>query len=169
MSFTLETERLALRPLTPEDHEGFHAIWGDPEVIWWGAHGNAEETAAGLQRVIDRTRDCPPGVAWHAIRRRGEEEILGDVVLQPAPFIEGLEVGWHLRRDAWGHGYATEAARGLIGHVFAAGLAERLYAAVAHTNEPSLRVVDRLGMRYVKDITHGGLPHRLFVIDRPAG
>jgi hypothetical protein len=37
---SLETERLLIRALHPEDLPGFHSVWGDPEVIWWGADAN---------------------------------------------------------------------------------------------------------------------------------
>lgn len=169
MNEPFETERLSLRPFTLDDHEGFYRIWGDPEVIWWGAIDDREESARRFRTLVEREHDWPDGVGWLALRRRGEEAILGDVILQPAKFVDGLEIGWHLSREAWGHGYATEAARGLIEQTFARGVAERLHAIVAIENARSLRVVEKLGMQAVKDMPYAGLPHRLFALDRPAG
>ena len=58
-----------------------------------------------------------------------------------------VEIGWHLHPDSWGHGYATEAARAVLAHGFAAGLPEIL--AVTHLgNEPSQAVCRRIGMRH---------------------
>ena len=54
-------------------------------------------------------------------------------------------MGWHLHPDAWGHGYATEAARALVAREFAAGTSE-IYAVVSPGNEPSMAVCRRLGM-----------------------
>jgi RimJ/RimL family protein N-acetyltransferase len=62
-----------------------------------------------------------------------------------ASFPDDVEVGWHLHPDSWGHGYATEAARGAIAKGFGAGLTE-IYAVVRPDNERSIAVCRRLGM-----------------------
>ena len=169
MNRALQTERLSLRPFTHEDHAGFHGIWGDPEVIWWGAIDDLEESRDRFRQLVDREAAWPDGVGWLAVRRRGEDAILGDVIVQPAKFVDGIEIGWHFRRDAWGHGYATEAAQAVLDRALAEGVVERMYAIVAIQNDRSLRVVEKLGMRPVKDMEYAGLPHRLFAIDRSAG
>jgi ribosomal-protein-alanine N-acetyltransferase len=166
MNRALETERLEMRPFTLDDAEGWHAIWGDPEVIWWGASDSFEKSRAGLERLLAREETWPDGIGWLAVRRRGEEEILGDVLLQPARFIEGYEIGWHFRRDAWGKGYATEAARAVLDRCLREGVCDRIYAIVALQNSRSLRVVEKLAMPVVKDMEYANLPHRLFAIDR---
>jgi RimJ/RimL family protein N-acetyltransferase len=58
---------------------------------------------------------------------------------------DDIEVGWHLHPDAWGHGYATEAARGALRWGFDRGL-EEVHAVVRPDNAPSLRVCGRLAM-----------------------
>lgn len=172
---TITTERLVLRPLRIADAEAWHAIWGDPDVIWWGAAADRTESRAGLERVLARMAACPDGMDWYAVTLREDADradpgaVLGDVLFQPAPFVDGIEIGWHFRRSAWGHGYATEAARAVADFAFARGLVERLYAIVALQNAPSLRVVEKLGMQVVKDMTYADLPHRLFALDRPGG
>ena len=169
MNHPLTTDRLDLRPFTDADHEGFHGIWGDPEVIWWGATEDPDECRKGFRTIVAREFDWPDGVGWLAVRRKGEATILGDVILQPAKFVDGIEIGWHFRRDAWGHGYATEAAQAVLDRALAEGVVERMYAIVAIQNDRSLRVVEKLGMRPVKDMEYAGLPHRLFAIDRSGG
>ena len=109
MNHPLETERLALRPFTLDDAEAWHAIWGDREVIWWGASESFENSRTALERLLDRETEWPAGIGWLAVRRQGDDEIIGDVLLQPAPFAPGIEIGWHFRRHAWGKGYATAA------------------------------------------------------------
>jgi RimJ/RimL family protein N-acetyltransferase len=164
MNRPLETQRLSLRPFTLEDAEAWHAIWGDPEVIWWGASESFEKSRAGLERLLAKEATWPDGIGWLAVRRRGEEEIIGDLLLQPAPFAEGIEIGWHFRRHAWGNGYATEAARAGLERALAEGACDRIYAIVAHRNTRSLRIVEKLGMPAERDLEYAGLPHRLFVI-----
>jgi RimJ/RimL family protein N-acetyltransferase len=73
--------------------------------------------------------------------------VLGTVLLLTLPNDDhgAVEIGWHLHPDAWGHGYATEAATAVLGHGFAGGLREII--AVAHTtNDASIAVMRRLGM-----------------------
>jgi RimJ/RimL family protein N-acetyltransferase len=73
--------------------------------------------------------------------------VAGSILLVPLPEPSAgeVEVGWHLHPDSWGHGYATEGARGAIAHGFASGLRE-IYAVVRPDNERSLAVCRRLGL-----------------------
>ena len=166
-SHTLHTERMTLRPWRADDLEAFHAIWGDPEVIWWGANESLDVTRPAFERLVAAHADWPAGVRWYAMLEEGGARILGDVLLQPARFVEGIEIGWHLCRDAWGRGLATEAAAAALARAFEEGDMERIFAIVAVENARSLRVVEKLGMHAEKDMEYAGLPHRLFVIDRP--
>jgi [ribosomal protein S5]-alanine N-acetyltransferase len=155
--------RLAMRPWDAADLASFHAIFGDPRVIWWGKHKpDLAESRASLERAI-REQDLPrAGLGRFAIELRNTSFVVGNVMLRPATFIEGIEVGYHVVFDAWGHGYATEVARATIDYAFTTiGLA-RVVAAVALQNERSLRVVDKLGLVPITEKEHGGLPHRIF-------
>jgi RimJ/RimL family protein N-acetyltransferase len=165
----IATERLRLRPWKADDLPAFHAIWGDPEVIWWGAHESLEATRIALTALLERHATWPPGLGWFALCARDSGAIVGDVILQPAPFVDGIEIGWHLGRSAWGRGLATEAARAVLAYGFEQVGLERIYAIVATQNERSLRVVQKLGFGPVQDMEYAGLPHRLFAIDAPPG
>jgi RimJ/RimL family protein N-acetyltransferase len=70
------------------------------------------------------------------------------VLLVNLPESAEIEVGWHLHPDSWGHGYATEAARGAIAKGFSEGLRE-IFAVVRPDNERSLAVCRRLGMTHL--------------------
>jgi len=161
----IETERLDLRPFVRADLPAFHAIWGDPEVIWWGANESLEKTRQGFESLLGRQETWPDGLGWLAVIERDSGELIGDVLLQPAPFVEGVEIGWHFRRSAWGCGFATEAASAVLASVFRAQRVERIYAIVATQNQRSLRIVSKLGMREVKAMEYASLPHILFAID----
>jgi RimJ/RimL family protein N-acetyltransferase len=82
---------------------------------------------------------------------------------------EDIEIGWHLHPDAWGRGYASEAAAAVLGQAWHAGLS-RVIAVTNPANVASQAVCRRIGMR------HGGLTERyydttceLFEIEAPAG
>ncbi len=158
----LETERLRLRPFTLDDAEAFHAIWGDPEVIWWGANDTFEQSRDRLRGLLASQSAWPAGVAWFAVTPKHGDGVVGDVLLQPARFADGIEIGWHLRRDVWGKGYATEAARCVLAYALEELGLDRVYAIVATRNDRSLRVVDKLGMQRVCEMTYAELPHVLY-------
>ena len=81
---------------------------------------------------------------------------------------DDVEVGWHLHPDAWGRGYATEAARSAMDRAFAGGLAE-IYAVVYPGNDRSVAVTHRLGMRPLGPQTrwYGGITLNAFVATNP--
>ena len=82
-----------------------------------------------------------------AVERAEDGVVVGTVLLLTLPHDDHgeVEIGWHLHPDSWGHGYASEAARAVLAHGFAAGLPEII--AVSHTdNDPSQAVMRRLGM-----------------------
>ena len=165
MNRPVETERLDLRPFTADDADGWHGIWGDPEVIWWGASESLENSTRSLLRLIEAEKGWPDGIGWLAVREKGRDGIVGDVLVQPGPFPdEGTEIGWHFRTHVQGRGYATEAARAAAEQCFALGACDRLYALVEENNAPSLRVASKLGMTTEKTVEHAGLPHRLFLL-----
>lgn len=160
----IETPRLQLRPLTLADAQAFHVIWGDPDVIWWGANGSLEESRQFLATAIARTAQRDE-LGWFAMRRRDDGDLVGDVVLQPAPWDAGvLEIGWHVAKHAQGQGYATEAALAVRDHAGAAGISH-LEATIVPDNEPSRRVARRLGMTVVGSLLRGGLDHDLWSLD----
>jgi [ribosomal protein S5]-alanine N-acetyltransferase len=83
--------------------------------------------------------------------------------------VEGktlLEVGYHLHRDQWGHGYATEAARACLDYAFRDLGAAEVVSLIRPENLPSRRVGERNGMTVDKQILFHGLPHLLYVMKR---
>lgn len=157
----LRTARLVLRPLGPGDAEDLHGIWGDPRVIFWGASPSLQATRARLPALIARTQGLAWPAGWHLARERASGRVVGDVLLQPAPFLPGeLEAGWHLRHDAWGRGYATEAAGALLAAAFEhLPSLRRVVCAILPSNAASERVARRLGFRWITGAVHGGFAH----------
>ena len=65
-----------------------------------------------------------------------------------------LEVGYHFRRDHWGHGYATEAARACMEYAFRQLAAEKVVSLILPENLPSRRVAERNGMQVERQVLH---------------
>ncbi|MER6364403.1 GNAT family N-acetyltransferase [Kitasatospora sp. NPDC001527] len=144
----LHTGRLLLRRWRDSDLEPWAAMNADPEVReHLGDLLTREQSDASVARfeaAFDRR-----GYGWSAVEVRATGEFIGFVGLDEVdgglPFT-GVEIGWRLARTAWGHGYATEAARAVLAHGFdALGLPEILAVTTA-SNLRSQAVMRRIGM-----------------------
>ena len=80
--------------------------------------------------------------------------------------VDEIEIGYHVRRDLWGRGLATEAARACRDYGFARLAVERLISLIRPENEPSRRVAEKNGMRVWKEITWHSLQHLVYAINR---
>lgn len=164
----VDTDRLELRPFASGDDALYHAIWGDPEVIWWGASPDRATSAQRFKALLVRCAAMPHGLGWSWLVEKEDGTVVGDVCLQPAPNPPGgIEIGWHLARAQWGNGYATEGAAPLLEHAWTLGL-EEVTAMIVPVNTPSIRVAERLGMeRRGPIVDRGGLAHGLWVAAAP--
>ncbi|QIJ64884.1 GNAT family N-acetyltransferase [Streptomyces sp. JB150] len=146
----LRTARLLLRSWRDDDLAPWAALNTDPEVRrYLPGVPSRERTDAGVAR-FQADLDARGWGFW-AVEVRGTGEFIGFTGLDPVeegqPFT-GVEAGWRLARSAWGHGYATEAARAALAFGFAElGLPEIL-AVTTHDNLRSRAVMRRLGMTY---------------------
>jgi RimJ/RimL family protein N-acetyltransferase len=144
------TARLDMTQWTPDpsDVDRLFDTYSRWEVArWLGATPKALSTRDEAAAVVDRWAGRCVGYqgVW-AVRVRDTGVVAGTVLLVPLPGAAGqVEVGWHFHPDSWGHGYATEAARGALARGFAHGLAE-IFAVVRPGNDRSMAVCRRLGM-----------------------
>lgn len=166
----LHTARLRLRPWSEDDATAFHGLWGDPRVTWWESSHSARASQRKLEGVLARCAAMPEGLGWWAVEERGTDRIagrvVGNAVLQPAPYDETAELGYHLAHDFWGRGYASEAAGAALRHAIST-LALPVVSAVVHVdNHASHRVATRIGLREIGPMTFKGMPHLLYRITR---
>ncbi len=147
----LETDRLIIRPWRDDEAARVLDIQSRVEVVKWLGDGEPKllKDLDEAQRRIERYRELsedPPRGFW-AVEVKETGLAAGSVLLLELPNAEDheVEIGWHLHPDAWGHGYASEAAQAVLAHGFAAGLPEIL--AVTHTdNYASQGVCRKIGM-----------------------
>jgi RimJ/RimL family protein N-acetyltransferase len=154
----LRTPRLVLRPWHAADDAEVAAaldVYRRDEVArWLGATPSPwpdlDYARTRLERWASVGRQSPGFGLW-AVVPDGAAHPVGTVLLVRLPDADGaptddVEIGWHLHPDAWGRGYATEAAQALLAHAFGP-LALTCVNAVAHDgNAPSFAVMQRLGM-----------------------
>jgi ribosomal-protein-alanine N-acetyltransferase len=77
-----------------------------------------------------------------------EGEFIGFVGLNEPGFMPGVEIGWRLKREAWGHGYATEAGRAVLAYAFDDIGLDEVISFTSTTNFRSQQVMQRLGMTH---------------------
>src|SRR6476646_3912184 len=141
----LETRRLLLRPISLDDLDEFVALHADPEVttfIYAFDRAEAEERLRRDEREWEER--------GHGVLAGDSGRFLGRAGLKHWPQFDETELGWVLRRDAWGHGYATEAMRACIEWGFSEFDVPYLTAMVNAANVRSIRVAERLGLTPVR-------------------
>jgi RimJ/RimL family protein N-acetyltransferase len=144
----LTTDRLLLRHWRDSDLDPWAAMNADPEVReFFPTVLTRDESAASMARFqTDLERR---GYGWWAVEVRATGEFVGFTGLDPVddglPFT-GIEIGWRLARSAWGHGYASEAARAVLAYGFDALELPEILAITAVGNVRSQAVMRRIGM-----------------------
>jgi RimJ/RimL family protein N-acetyltransferase len=169
------TERLHLRPWRPDDVDTILAIYSQWEVArYLGRTPKAMTGRADAEAALARwTALSDGGLGVWAIVPTGQAEPVGSLLLKELPLSDDagpsgdIEIGWHLRPQAWGRGYATEAATRVLDHAWTLGVDE-VFAVTYPENTPSQAVCVRIGMTPL-GLTerYYDLPCQLFRIARP--
>lgn len=152
----IETPRLFLRPWRKTDAAFVGRIVGDPEVMEFSDHGAlAPEAHADWLRsamAVELHFGLPE---FFAIEEKGGQKVIGYIRHRHDPKRVdpgSAELGFRLVTSAWGQGFAIEAAQAVIAASQAAGLAQRVVAIVDPNHLRSVRVLQKLGLRYNRDI-----------------
>ena len=156
------TDRLVMRRWRQTDREPFAELNGDPETL---AFFPATLSRAESDALVDRTEAGfeERGYGLWALEVAGTGEFIGFTGLASMPADipggpDGTEIGWRLARNAWHHGYATEAARAALGVAFdGVGLRE-IWSYTSLRNAPSQAVMRRIGMTESTRFPHPRVP-----------
>lgn len=143
-NYIIETERLTLRPLTVADADAVFVWAGDPEVnrfMAYPCHTDMEQTREWLRSV----EEAPKGELDFGFVRKSDGLLIGSGGAYRRD-DGSWTVGYNLRRDCWGQGYATEATRAIIDFVHRE-LGGRIFVADHAVDNPaSGRVMEKCGM-----------------------
>ena len=159
----IETSRLLIRPFREEDGEAWLSLVNNADVNRYlpgdGEAVTLDDFRQALERRVNSEREA--GYAMWAVDRRDTGEFVGQCGLylseKKGPEIE---LAYHYLPATWGHGYATEAARVVLGYAFGTLRLDEVIALVMRGNTGSSRVVEKAGMRLVTDeATYYDLPH----------
>jgi [ribosomal protein S5]-alanine N-acetyltransferase len=148
MAFILTTTRLHVRPWANADRPALARMAQDPEMMRYVNQGRAlsDEQVDELLERQGRQLEAH-GVCFGAVVLEETGEIIGLAGLQPLDDGQ-FEIGWWIWKEHWGRGYATEVARAYVDHARGVMGLKRLVAVIDPPNAASIRVAEKLGMRF---------------------
>ena len=151
---SLETERLILRSFSRHDLDPFAEIIADVDVIQYATY-----TGDVMSRTQARNWLCLMIGHWHmrgfgiwAVDEKATGKLIGRIGLQFLDWFDDVELVWMLKKSAWGKGFASEGAQAAIKHGFNTLELPRMTSVIHTINEPSIRLAERLGMKFERQI-----------------
>jgi len=142
----IETERLLLRPLTGQDEPALAAVLSDAETMRWYPRAlTREEAREWIERQMGR---YPTGCGLLGMVEKQSGRLIGDCgpVWQEIEGTAELEIGYHVHRERWNQGFATEAARAVLDYGFRQFDVERVVSMIRPENRASRRVAEKNGL-----------------------
>jgi len=162
MNVFVETERLILRELVPEDVQGMFELDSDPEVHRYLGNNpiTTKEQASDYISFV-RQQYVENGIGRWAVVAKNSNAFMGWAGLKYIGEIINnhsnyYDVGYRFIKRYWGKGYATEAARATINYGFEVLKQEKLYAMTLSENKASRHVLERVGFNYVESFDYIG-------------
>jgi [ribosomal protein S5]-alanine N-acetyltransferase len=163
-NLTLETQRLVLRPVEKDDVDVAIEMFTDPDVMTY-IGGQAMTAAEVTEEMSSYTKRCAEGVIGIWSITLGESaEKLGSVFLLPLPIEDDdtdwslvtgdglpeakIEIGYSLKKSAWGQGYASEACKRLLRFAFEETALSEVVAVIDERHGASRRILEKSGMVY---------------------
>lgn len=168
MKAVLETPRLELRELSPDDLDFVAEMLGHPEVSrFYERRFSREDASAWIDRQIERYGHDGHGL-WLA-RERATGAPVGQVglAMQEVEGARRAEIGWLLHRPFWGLGYATEAGSATRDAAFRRWGHDGVISLIRPENQPSQRVAQRVGLAPGRRVEFHGFTHIVFSLARP--
>ena len=162
-----ETKHLRFRRLTIDDTDDLAALYSDPEGMRFF------DGIRTRQQAYEEIEECLQwydrlGFYFWATIHKADNRFIGRCGLLPQVIDDQqeYEVAYMLARPYWNRGLGTEAARAIKEHGFRQYQFPRLISIIAPDNIASIRVAEKNGMHYVKDVPFEGYMDRLYVVDR---
>ncbi len=148
----LHTERLRLRPPRKNDLENIYQLGANPRVMRYITSGRTQTRADARKDLQRRMRTANDPLGYWIIEHREDDAFIGWIALKPLPGFTDIEIGYRLQEACWSQGYATEAARAVLHYGFCELQIAKIVAVAREENRASTRVMEKLGMRYVKKV-----------------
>lgn len=162
----LRGQHVVVRELDERDIPLIHEYASDPEVtrfMTWGPNASVTETAAFARGQMAEARRRPRDSYELVVASAADDELVGRVRLTIESEAQRRgDLGYVVRRARWGRGYATEAARLVLGFGFETLRLHRIEATCSPENAASVRVLEKIGMRREGHFREHVLAHGLW-------
>lgn len=148
----IETERLIMRPIVEDDFDTLCKLRSDEDVlrhIGGTEFGKREKIAERFRFYIEHHKEY--GFGTNLVILKETNEVIGWAGLQHLDGGSEIEVGYGFDKPFWGKGYATEVAKALLHYGFENLNLNKIVAIAIPENTGSWRVMEKLGMKYVKN------------------
>lgn len=167
MKFFLETARTYLRKMGPEDFSEIAAMLKDPEVMYaWEYRFKDEDVLLWISKNTDSY--AQGGLGYFLMADKNSGAIIGQAALKPDT-IDGrlyYEIGYILKKEHWGKGYASEAASALLAYAKESFPGSDIIFEIRPENEKSIRVAERLGAKaagsFLKTVRGREMKHLIY-------
>lgn len=153
---TFHTERLRLRAPNWDDLDNIHKLGSNSIVMRYISQGKTQtldEAKADLEKRINSSRGI---FGYWVVEERDSGAFVGWLALKRLDKTNDIEVGYRFLEKFWGKGYATEGSQELLKYAFQTLNLSRVVAIALEENRASTRVMEKLGMRFVKIATFYG-------------
>jgi RimJ/RimL family protein N-acetyltransferase len=163
----LETERLLIREFVEDDAEAFFSFNSDPEVMRY----TGEPPSTSVEHVRRQIRDYPDyrvhGYGRWAVVYKPHRQVVGFNGLKYLEELREIDLGFRLRTDFWGLGIATESSAEILRYGFENLGLKRIIGLVLPENTRSIRVLEKVGMRFDGLVDFCGDRAQRWVVESP--
>lgn len=163
------TRRLRFADWAPQDWAAFRPIATDPDVMRYIGSGTPWPDER-VQRFVEAQigYSAKLGFCLWKLLEKSTLSLAGFCGLQPLSGTPDIEIGWWLAKTYWGQGLGTEAATTALRFGFESVGLSRIVAIAQPANRASVRIMEKLGMSFERDLVRDGIPVVLYAIDNPA-
>jgi RimJ/RimL family protein N-acetyltransferase len=164
----LETERLILRQFRADDFDDYAALCADPEVMRYLGDGKTKTRAEAWMHMAALLGHWElRGYGLWAVEEKTTGRLAGRIGLLNLEGWPQMELAWTLARSRWGLGFATEGARAAMDYAFSAIKADHLISMIVPANAGQIRVAERIGERFERQIELFGKTVSVYGVSRP--
>ncbi len=161
----IETERLLIRPFEEKDIEASYITNLDAEVSRYTGDGGVVTRKEMERRIKEHVFGdyTKYGYGRMAVEWKDDRNFIGFCGLKYLPELDEIDLGYRFMQQHWGKGIATEAGKAILDFGFSDLNLKRIIALVLPENHGSIRVLDKLGFTFEKEIVEDGQLERQFV------
>ncbi|AEA44663.1 GNAT family N-acetyltransferase [Fluviicola taffensis] len=163
MNKILETSRLYLREMTPQDAEVAYILNLDPDVIRYTGDDAFESVGEAKAFLENYSSYKTYGFGRWAVILKETDEYLGWCGLKYTLELDEFDIGYRLMKKFWGKGYATEAAKACLEVGFNQFNMESIVGRAMPENGASIRVLEKIGLSYLENRIENGIEEVIYI------